>query len=136
MIAILLLGHGTFGSSMLHSCQMICGMPQNAAAVDFLPDYDVDALEGKIDEALAKVDYSSGILALCDLTGGTPFNRIMLKAAEDSDLNIHVVGGVNLAMVIEAAAMHDYESNIDKIVDHIMKISKESVVYGNKILDM
>ena len=134
MIALLLLGHGNFGSAMLSACQMICGEVKNTAVIDFSPEYDIEALDKLIDTTLKTIDCSAGVLALCDLAGGSPFNRIMLRAMEDTSLAMHVIAGANLAMIIETATMREYENHIDKIIDQVMSLCQDSIIYGNRAL--
>ena len=78
MIGLLITGHGNFATGVTSSVDLIAGKQENYQAVDFLPTYNLDDLDREMTKALENLKACSGVLILCDLLGGTPFN----KAAE------------------------------------------------------
>lgn len=132
MIAAVITGHGKFGSCMLESAEMIIGKQENIQTIDFLIDQSVNDMDSNIDRKFSELDRDSGVIVLTDLMGGTPFNRIMLKASTDP--TIKVIAGVNMPLIIEILNGRRNSANIDHLIKDIIEGSKESIVFGNELL--
>lgn len=132
MIASIVIGHGSFGSSILESAEMIIGKQENIQTVDFLEEDSLDDIDKKISQALANLDTDDGVIVLADLMGGTPFNRAMLKASENS--NLKVIAGINMPFVLEILNNRSQNENIDSLIEETITTSREMLVFGNKLL--
>lgn len=132
MIASIIIGHGHFGSSILASAEMIIGKQQNIQTIDFLPKDSLDDIDRKISQALDNLDTDDGVIILADLMGGTPFNRVMLKASESP--GIKVVAGINMPFVMEVLNNRSKNDHLDAFIEDTISMSKEMMVFGNKLL--
>lgn len=99
MIAIIVAAHGELADELLKSSALISGEQENVTAVAFVPGEDQSHLLAKYTDAISHMDASEGVLFLCDLFGGSPFNAASRMAANES--NWDVVTGVNLPMLLE-----------------------------------
>ena len=74
MIGVVLTGHGTFAAGVADSLQLIVGEQENFAAVQFTPELSPEDLSANLLQAVRQVG-KEGVIILCDLAGGTPFNE-------------------------------------------------------------
>lgn len=103
MFAIIIGTHGNFARELLRSCEMICGLRVNTAAIGFESGESIDGLANKYQEALNSLDVAGGVLILTDLFGGSPYNAACRLAVENR--NIRIVAGVNLPMLLEVCQL-------------------------------
>ncbi len=99
MIAIIISAHGALAGELLTSSALISGEQENVTAITFVPGEDQSHLIAKYTEAIDRMDTSEGVLFLCDLFGGSPFNAASRMAASEN--NWDVITGVNLPMLLE-----------------------------------
>ena len=125
MIGLLITGHGNFATGVTSSVDLIAGKQENYQAIDFLPTYNLDDLDREMKKALDNLKDCSGVLILCDLLGGTPFN----KAAELSTQyqNVSVVAGTNLSMLLEVAMTRKFEEDLNALADAAIESGKEQI---------
>lgn len=125
MIGLLVTGHGNFASGITSSVDLIAGKQENYQFVDFLPTYNLDDLDREIKKGLENLKNCDSILILCDLLGGTPFN----KAAEISTKmnNVNVVAGTNLSMLLEVTMTRKFENNLDALTNAAIESGTEQI---------
>lgn len=125
MIGLLVTGHGNFGSGITSAVDLIAGKQENYQYVDFLPTYNLDDLDREMRKALDNLKDCSGVLILCDLLGGTPFN----KAAEISTQmqNVNVVAGTNLSMMLEVTMTRKFEEDLDALTKAALESGVEQI---------
>jgi mannose/fructose/sorbose-specific phosphotransferase system IIA component len=98
-VPVVLVGHGGFPAGVLDAVTMILGEQDRVAVVSLPPDGSTEAVAEEVGTALARLGGEAGALVLADLMGGSPANAVGLLALRDPTL--HVVAGLNLAMVLE-----------------------------------
>ena len=125
MIGLLVTGHGNFGSGITSAVDLIAGKQENYQYVDFLPTYNLDDLDREIRKALDNLKNCDSVLILCDLLGGTPFN----KAAEISTQmqNVNVVAGTNLSMMLEVTMTRKFEEDLDALTKAALESGVEQI---------
>lgn len=126
MIGLLVTGHGNFASGITSAVNLIAGEQEDYQSVDFLATYNLDDLEKELRKALDNLKNCSGVLILCDLLGGTPFN----KAVEISHKmeNANVIAGVNLSMLLEVTMTRKFEENLDSLTTSALESGVEQMV--------
>ncbi|NNG66863.1 PTS sugar transporter subunit IIA [Caldanaerobacter subterraneus] len=134
MIGFIIIGHNHFASGILSAVEMIIGRQVNVETVDFLPQDDIETLDKKISNSIKTLDNSDGIIFFADIAGGSPFNRSMVFLVENLELDIHVIGGINLPLLIEAFNLRNSIRIPNELIDKLISIGSESIVYGNKML--
>ena len=127
MIGILLMSHGSMAEGMLDSCKLFFGNDiENIKALCLSADDAPEQFEARITEAMKEVDDGSGVIALCDLMGGTPANRCVNVLA--SGRRLKVITGVNLAMLIEILSKRLVCSTANEFdIEEMIHIGKESI---------
>jgi len=117
MIGVLVISHEPLGTAMIHCTRHVFGkMPPQLAALDVVPDEDIDKAHDAARTLAARINDGSGVLVLTDLPGATP-SRIAAALAQP--YRIVVLSGVNLPLIVKALAQRkgkDLETLVDLIV--------------------
>jgi len=122
---IVIAGHGTLPSSLLTTAELICGEIANAQAVGLAPSDSPDGYADELRAAIGRDGGSAegGVLVLCDLLGGTPYN--VAAAISRRSPGVVCVAGVNLAMVLEAALAD--EPLADPLVERLLEVGRSAI---------
>lgn len=124
MNGIIVTGHGHFATGLGSSLKLIAGEQSNVAFVDFVAEDSTDQLREKISQARNELRDCDGVLVLCDLVGGSPFQNAVLLSSEDTKMK--VVGGTNLAMLVELALWKETKT-LEELTSLAVTIGKEAV---------
>lgn len=100
MIGILIVSHGAFGESLIHSASHVLGKrPLYVRQVGITVHDDPDALIPVAEDHIRFIDRGAGVLVLTDIYGATPSNvaaRVLVPG------RVEGLAGVNLPMLIRA----------------------------------
>ena len=107
---ILLLTHGNAAIGLLDSASMLVGDVKGLHALTLQPGVSMDEYMEMVEEKLKELDERP--LLLVDLVGGTPSN-VSCMLSENYDVD--VIGGLNLAMLLEACMSRDILSGDEYI---------------------
>ena len=95
MVGIAVISHGGLCEGILDSVSMVA-----------------DTYKEELRETIQRLDTGDGVVVFVDLMGGTPFNTICMLSEE---LNVHIVTGLNMAMLITAALQKSDEITMDEL---------------------
>ncbi len=103
-VGILLVTHGDAGETLVETAKQTLGGELLLATKTFSVPLtcDPDAATQDIRHLCRELDSGGGVLILTDLYGSTPCN-VSTSCCDDS---VHVVSGVNLAMLIKVMNYH------------------------------
>lgn len=110
MIGIIVTGHGHFANGFGSAVELIAGKQDNYKEVTFEQDKTPEALAKELQEAVTELNTDQGVLIFTDLKGGTPYKESVLLSLSND--NVHVFGGSNIAMLLEASLMRLAEPEI------------------------
>lgn len=127
MIGMIVTGHGNFATGIESALTLLVGKQENFAAIDFTADVTMDALTEKIESALKSLAACQTVCILCDLAGGTPFNRAS-ELKMKMEQNIEVIGGVNLPIVMEAAMERETADDPQKFTQELLETGRSMVI--------
>src|SRR5262245_11490441 len=100
MIGILIVSHGAFGESLIHSASHVLGKrPLYLRQLGVTVHDDPDAILPVAQDLIRFLDQGSGVLVMTDLYGATPSNigsRLLVRG------RVEGIAGVNLPMLIKA----------------------------------
>ena len=105
MIGILIVSHGAFGESLLHSASHVLGKrPLYLRQLGITVHDDPDALVPVGEDLIRFLDQGDGVLVMSDIYGATPSNIAarLLKPGR-----VEGVAGVNLPMLIKALSYRE-----------------------------
>lgn len=126
MIRMLIAGHGRFASGVISGIEMIFGPQGDIEKVEFVDGETKSELDEKMDVAIGRLEGSDGILLLCDVLQGSPFQCAAERALCDS--RICVVYGANVAMAVEAVArLMGGEDDLDSLARAVVEAGREYI---------
>lgn len=109
---LVLVGHGQYASGVASAAAMLSGNEDAVSFVDFTPVVSPDEFESRLRDV---VECGEEVVVICDLVGGTPYNRACVIAHANDQ--VKVVAGMNLAAILEAALSVGDESKASEIVE-------------------
>lgn len=130
MIGIVIVTHCNLGQELIRSAEFIVGRLGQAKAVSLNPEDQVEALRGKIAEAIDNVDIGDGVILLTDMFGGTPSNISLTFLADEK---VEVVTGANLPMLIDLASKREGKS-LNQVAREIKDYGLRSIALAGEIL--
>ncbi|HET9577534.1 MAG TPA: PTS sugar transporter subunit IIA [Usitatibacter sp.] len=105
MIGILIVSHGAFGESLIHSASHVLGKrPLYLRQLGVTVHDDPEAILPVAEDLIRFLDHGEGVLVLTDIYGATPSN-IAMKLLEPG--RVEGLAGVNLPMLIRALTYRD-----------------------------
>lgn len=137
---IVVTSHGTFCTGALSVYEMVAGKPDGITAVSLAFDdtgqfapWLRDVVESHLKE---------GVLILCDVIGGTPYNESFRLALEHPG-RVEVLANMNLPMLIETGMLRAQAGSLDELyriavnagVESIKAASQEGAPQGDETED-
>ena len=125
MIGILIVSHGAFGESLIHSASHVLGKrPMYLRQLGVTVHDDPDAILPVAQDLIRFLDQGRGVLVLTDIYGATPSNiasRLLVPG------RVEGLAGVNLPMLIRALTYREGAELID-LIDKAQSGATEGVV--------
>lgn len=132
MIGLLLISHGEMASGLLDAAKLIVGEQENVAVIALREMDAIDALDQKIEQAVADLDQGQGVLILVDLFGASPFNasaRVAMRMP-----NVDVITGMNLPMLLETT-MNREMSELNDLINIAKNAGSDGVRVLKEMMD-
>ena len=120
---IILTSHGNLASGVYSSVKMIAGDFSNIRICELHNGENFDNLDKKLLKAYDELNSYDNILILCDMAGGTPFNRAVLTLSKKK--NVSFICGLNFEMLYQALTLDIKDK--DHLVGEILRTSKRSI---------
>lgn len=109
---LVLIGHGHYASGVASAVAMLSGNEEAVSYVDFTPVISPDEFESRLRDI---AECGEEVVIICDLVGGTPYNRACVIAHENAQ--VKVVAGMNLAAILEAALSIEDGLKVSEVAD-------------------
>jgi len=123
MVGILILSHGAFGESLIHSASHVLGKrPLFLRQLGVTVHDDPEAMLPVAEDLIRFLDQGQGVLVLTDMYGATPSN-IASRLLEPG--RVEGISGVNLPMLIRALTYRD--EPIETLIDKALSGASEGV---------
>jgi PTS system mannose-specific IIA component len=124
MIGILIVSHGAFGESLIHSASHVLGKrPVYLRQLGVTVHDDPDALQPVALDLIRFLDQGAGVLVLTDIYGATPSNIATRLLAPG---RVEGIAGVNLPMLIRALTYR--EEPLASVLQKAFEGASEGVV--------
>ena len=125
MIGILIVSHGAFGESLIHSASHVLGKrPMYLRQLGVTVHDDPDAILPVAKDLIRFLDQGDGVLVMSDIYGATPSN-IASRLLEPG--RVEGLAGVNLPMLIRALTYRE-EGKLLDVLDKALSGAVEGVV--------
>lgn len=125
MIGIIVTGHGHFAKGFGSAIELIAGQQDNYKEVTFEQEKTPEALAEELQSAITELNTDQGVLIFTDLKGGTPYKESVLLSLSND--NVHVFGGSNIAMLLEASLMRLAEPEIGQFAKDLYETGLSQV---------
>lgn len=122
MIGVIVCGHGSLPQEFVRAAEMICGMQNNVRAISFQMWEEPDVVRTRYEEAIASMECEDGVLFLCDLFGGSPFNEASRLVALHE--NYGIITGVNLPLLIDLMTSRRKLDGTNQMRDLLVEIKQ------------
>ena len=130
MIGILLMSHGKMAEGMLDSSKLFFGddIPQ-IKALCLEPADNPEEFDERIRAAIAEIDDGHGVIAMCDLLGGTPCNRSAFCLND----RFQVITGMNFTMLLELLGKRMAADDLNDIdINELINVGKDGIISLNE----
>ena len=125
MIGILIVSHGAFGESLIHSASHVLGKrPLRVRQVGVTVHDDPEAILPQALNLVKELNEGDGVLVLTDIYGATPGN-IALRLLVPG--KVEGISGVNLPMLIRALTYRD--QGLATVVEKALSGGTEGVIH-------
>jgi mannose PTS system EIIA component len=125
MIGLLIVSHGAFGESLIHSASHVLGRrPVYLRQLGVTVHDEPEAILPIAEDLVRYVDRGKGVLVMTDIFGATPSN-IATKLLKPG--RIEGIAGVSLPMLIRALNYRE-ESDLAGLVDKAISGATEGVM--------
>ncbi len=126
MTGIIIAGHGRFAGGMVSAVELVAGVPKHLEIVEFCKGQDTDELKRNMSQAIKTLD-TKDILIMVDILGGSPFNVVTQLLTEETEKNMKVIAGVNMAAVIHAVFSREMVP-FEELTNQVLAAGKEGLV--------
>ena len=126
MIGILIVSHGAFGESLIHSASHVLGKrPMYLRQLGVTVHDDPDAVLPMARDLIRFLDQGRGVLVMTDIYGATPSNIAsrLLKPGR-----VEGVSGVNLPMLIRALNYREATAAVSDLAEKALGGAAEGIV--------
>ena len=125
MIGILIVSHGAFGESLIHSASHVLGKrPLYLRQVGVTVHDDPDEILPVAQDLIRFLDQGRGVLVMTDIYGATPSN---IGARLLQPGKVEGISGVNLPMLIKALG-HREDSTLEELARKAVAGAREGIV--------
>jgi len=124
MIGILIVSHGAFGESLIHSASHVLGKrPLYLRQVGVTVHDDPNAIFPVAEDLIRFLDQGEGVLVMTDIYGATPSNIAMRLLRPG---RVEGLAGVNLPMLIRTLGYRD--EPLESVLEKALTGAVEGVV--------
>ena len=124
------MSHGRMAEGMLDSSKLFFGddIPQIKALCLMASD-NPEEFDEKIRAAVEEIDDGQGVIAMCDLLGGTPCNRSALVLND----RLQVITGMNFSILLELLGRRMSVNDISEIdIPELIQVGKDGIISLNE----
>lgn len=124
MNQVIIVSHGGLAQGLHDTLKMFVNADQ-VLSIGLKNGEDVSSFATRVDEMIKDFTADDHIILLADLIGGSPLTTFM-NCLENKQLlaNTIVIGGVNLAMALNAVLLKD---NLDMVANMAISEAKEAI---------
>lgn len=121
---IIITSHGNLASGVYSSVRMIAGDFPNVKICELHKGENFDNLDKNLLKAYDELNSYDNVLILCDMAGGTPFNRAVLTLSKKK--NVSFICGLNFEMLYQALTLDIKDE--DRLIQEIIRTSRRSII--------
>ncbi|WP_034912185.1 PTS fructose transporter subunit IIA [Erwinia sp. 9145] len=134
MINVILTTHGPLAEALLASARMVYGELPHVFPVTLGETKDINDFRDEFTAVLRQAGQGTdGVLVLCDLQNGTPWNIACHHAFNtDTSPPVAVLSGVNFPMLLESDDLKSM-TNVEQAAAQLLSLAKEATVQARPV---
>lgn len=132
MINVIVASHGPMASAMLDSARMVYGEMPHLRAVTLRADTGIEGFKDEFSQALeASSVGADGVLVLCDMQSGTPWN-VACQYAFSPDVipPVSVLGGMNFPMLLQTDDIQHFD-DVNAAARYLLTLTLPTMVVAS-----
>jgi len=130
MIGIILVTHGSFGSELIKTAEMIVGKQDHMETISMQEGSSLSNIADEIEASIEKYA-ETGAIVFTDMFGGSPSNISMAYLGAK---NVEVISGVNLPMLVKAISVRKENKSLSSICEDCAEAGKSSIIVAGQLL--
>ncbi|MGY0145883.1 PTS sugar transporter subunit IIA [Edwardsiella tarda] len=129
MIKVIVASHGPMAKAMLESASMVYGELPYCFAVTLTGEAGIEGFKHNFAEVLAVASKDAdGVLVLCDMQSGTPWNvACQLAFSTETTPPVAVLGGVNFPMLLQTDDIHEL-TDVNAAAKQLLALTQPTLV--------
>lgn len=129
MIHFIIATHGPLATAFLQSSRMVYGELDNLYAVSLTEDDGIEGFKRDFATVLERASLDAdGVLVLCDMQSGTPWNVASQYAfAPNASTPLAVLGGVNFPMLLQTDDVASF-TDVNAAAAHLLALTESTLV--------
>lgn len=132
MINVIVASHGPMASAMLDSAAMVYGEMAHLRAVTLRGDAGIDGFKREFAQTLEAASAGAdGVLVLCDMQSGTPWN-VACQYAFSPDVvpPVAVIGGMSFPMLLQTDDIQHFD-DVNAAARHLLELTLPTLVVAS-----
>jgi PTS system mannose-specific IIA component len=129
MIHVIVASHGPLAAAMRESAEMVYGALPHVFTVTLTGETGIEGFRQDFAHALNSASLGAdGVLVLCDMQSGTPWNVACQYAFSPAvSPPVKVIGGVNLPMLLQTDDVLDFQ-DVDAAAAQLLDLTQPTLV--------
>lgn len=129
MIKVIIATHGPLASAFLESASMVYGELPQVSSVTLSEQAGIDGFKRDFARELARAsENADGVLVLCDLQSGTPWNVACQYAfSPQTTPPVAVLAGVNFPMLLQSEEIRGF-TDVHRAADRLLALALPTLV--------
>jgi PTS system mannose-specific IIA component len=129
MINVIVASHGPLASALLESANMVYGALPHVQSVTLNNDEGIEGFKQDFARIMAEAsEEADGVLVLCDMQSGTPWNVACQYAfSPQTSTPVAVLGGVNFPMLLQTDDIHSLQ-DVHAAAVHLLELTQPTLV--------
>ncbi|WP_419246190.1 PTS sugar transporter subunit IIA [Serratia sp. NFX21] len=128
MLKVIVTSHGPLAEALMSSARMVYGDLPGTSHVGLSEGAGIEAFKQEFADELQRVSAGvDGVLVLCDMLCGTPYNVACLHAFDpQTPVPMAVVTGVNFPMLLMSAELLE-EKDVHQVAQELVALAGEAI---------
>lgn len=122
MAALVIVGHGGYGTAIGQALEMLMGPAEGVTYLNFTAQDDINTLAASLRQAAAL--YEGEVLFACDLAGGSPFRQAAMLCLERP--GAMAVAGLNMAAYAEM--VNNLELPAEELLELGIEVTQSTIL--------
>jgi PTS system mannose-specific IIA component len=129
MINVIVASHGPMAKAMLESASMVYGELPYCFAVTLTGEAGIEGFKQDFADVLAMASKDAdGVLVLCDMQSGTPWNVACQSAFSAKTVPpVAVLGGINFPMLLQTDDIHEL-TDVNTAARQLLALTQPTLV--------